>query len=325
VKKWHFGNFGVIWISESRTKFRSDFAQLQTGKRPLKIFSALKVLSGNRALKTSDFQEKFGISRQAVHRHLAALVREGSVLKLGSSRKTTSYIINRADARRKVLKKGRRFVKRVRAPGLEEDVLLKEVESQPGLLDSLSVDAKRNFGYAFTKMINNAIEHSGTKLIRVCVAADRQANTFTVIDTGVGVFENIREKLGLPGELEAVQDLLKGKQTTMPERHSGEGIFFASKIADRFVLESHRKRVVIDNVREGVFVEDVRFRKGTRVTFEQKVDSKRKLDELFRRYTDERFRFSKSRVTVKLFQGENVDFMIQRSRAEPGFNGGRSL
>ena len=41
----------------------------------------------------------------------------------------------------------------------------------------------------------------------------------------------LKEKRDLKSELEAIQDLLKGKTTTMPKMHSGEGIFFTSKIA----------------------------------------------------------------------------------------------
>jgi hypothetical protein len=139
-------------------------------------------------------------------------------------------------------------------------------------------------------------------------------NSFSVVDTGVGVFENICEKKNLSSEMEAIQDLIKGKQTTMPERHSGEGIFFTSKIAYRFIIESHRKRLIIDNVLNDIFVEDIRFKKGTRVFFEQRVDTKKKLDALFHQYANEDFKFSKSQVSVKLFTGE--DLYISRSQAK---------
>lgn len=254
------------------------------------------------------------ISRQAIHRHLSALVREGRILRQGSSRRTTCYILNTPSAVRKLWKGARRFQKRVRARGLEEDRLLKDVEGQPGLFDGLSAEARTNFDYTFTEIVNNAIEHSRTTFIQIDVAISGKLGSFTVADAGVGIFKNIQEKNRLAGELEAIGDLIKGKQTTMPERHSGEGIFFTSKIADRFVIESHKKRLIIDNDLDEVFVEDIRFRKGTRVRFEFKIESRRRLDELFREYTNENFEFQKSSVRVRLFAaGETY---ISRSQAK---------
>ena len=63
---------------------------------------------------------------------------------------------------------------------------------------------------------------------------------------------------------EALQELSKGKLTTLPKGHTGEGIFFTSKVADRFELESGRTRWLVDNVREDVAVGQVPFRRGTR-------------------------------------------------------------
>ncbi len=54
--------------------------------------------------------------------------------------------------------------------------------------------------------------------------------------------------------------------------------------------------------------------KGTRVVFEQRVDSKKKLDELFHQYSNEEFKFSKSRVVVKLFT--SGEMYVSRSQAK---------
>jgi anti-sigma regulatory factor (Ser/Thr protein kinase) len=182
------------------------------------------------------------------------------------------------------------------------------------LKEVLEHDALTNVRYAFTEMLNNAIDHSGTVFIEIDFNVDSNSCSFVVRDTGIGVFANIMSKHGLTSEMEGIEDLLKGKQTTMPERHSGEGIFFTSKVADRFFLESHRKRLIVDNRIGDVFVEDRRFLKGTRVTFEIDAASKKKLSELFSEYTSESFDFDRTKVTVKLF--ESGDSYISRSQAK---------
>jgi len=42
--------------------------------------------------------------------------------------------------------------------------------------------------YSFTKMVNNAIEHSQSKEIEIRFSEDKQRVKFEVIDSGVGVF-----------------------------------------------------------------------------------------------------------------------------------------
>lgn len=265
-------------------------------------------------LTASDLSKKYKISRQGLHRYLSKLVREGRILKQGTSRKTTYYILNKPQVLRRIWKGEKRFQKRLRAAGLHEDLLLKEIESQKNFLHGLSNHATINFAYAFTEMVNNAIDHSKTKFIDIDVKIGAGVLTFSVSDRGVGIFQNMCEKKNLQSEMDAIEDVLKGKQTTMPEKHSGEGIFFTSKIADRFVIESHGKRLIIDNLIDDTFVEDVRFGKGTKVYFEQKIDTNKKLDDVFHRYTSEDFQFKKSQVKVKLFS--RGELYISRSQAK---------
>lgn len=257
---------------------------------------------------------KFKVSRQAVHRHLSNLIEQGLVLKQGSSRHTAFYILNTPKAKRKALGRARQFHKRMRVKGASEDLVLDDVEAQAGLLAGISKNAQANFRYAFTEMVNNAIDHSGSALFEVDLHIDASTCVFTVRDTGVGVFANIRKEFGLGSEMEAIEHLLKGKQTTQPKRHSGEGIFFTSKIAERFVIDSHKKRFVVDNRIDDIFIDDRRQLKGTKVTVEVDVHSSRNLADLFREYTSESFAFDKTKVTVKLF--ESGESYISRSQAK---------
>jgi anti-sigma regulatory factor (Ser/Thr protein kinase)/biotin operon repressor len=265
-------------------------------------------------LRTADLVRTFGISRQAVQRHLQILLREGKIIQRGTSRKTSSYLLNNPALLRKEREGLKSFHKRFKREGLAEETVLKEVELRTSLLSILSAESRTLFHYGFTEILNNPIDHSESESVDVAVQADTSHIYFAITDHGVGIFENIRTKQGLKNEMEAIQDLLKGKETTLPSRHSGEGIFFTSKAADRLVLESHGKRVVVDSRLEDLFVEDIRWRTGTRVSFELARRSVKKLADIFRAYTNEEFQFSKTRVTVKLFQkGEEY---ISRSQAK---------
>jgi signal transduction histidine kinase len=94
-----------------------------------------------------------------------------------------------------------------------------------GIYRQLPEHIARILDYGFTEMLNNAIEHSRSKQIRVTMVRVKDAVRFSVIDRGIGIFRNIREQYRLASDLDALQQLLKGKQTTAPASHSGGGSF----------------------------------------------------------------------------------------------------
>ena len=57
-------------------------------------------------------------------------------------------------------------------------------------------------------------------------------------DNGVGIFKKIQTELRLLDERHAILELAKGKLTTDPKRHTGEGIFFSSRMFDQFDILS---------------------------------------------------------------------------------------
>jgi len=58
---------------------------------------------------------------------------------------------------------------------------------------------------------------------------------------GVGIFQKIKDHFSLSNLDEAICELFKGKLTTDERNHSGEGIFFTSKMMDGFFIYSSEK------------------------------------------------------------------------------------
>jgi hypothetical protein len=137
---------------------------------------------------------------------------------------------------------------------------------------------------------------------------DQYTVRFNVRDFGIGIFNSIATKFDLEDENAAVGELLKGKTTTMKERHSGEGVFFTSKSADRMSIRSHRIELIFDNQIKDVFVSEKRFVTGTEVDFEIRRRSRKSINKIFLAYAPEEFgyRFETTRVHVKLFQKDYV-------------------
>lgn len=167
--------------------------------------------------------------------------------------------------------------------------------------------------YAFTEMLNNAIDHSAGTHVDVALWRDSTRIAFQISDDGRGVFARVREGLGLESDLHAAAELSKGKRTTWAERHSGEGIFFTSKAVSTFRLSANGIRLTIDNIRGDSALGISAGGQGTTVDASLDLPPPRTLRSVFEEFTDDDLRFSRSRPTVKLF-GTGLLF-VSRSEA----------
>jgi anti-sigma regulatory factor (Ser/Thr protein kinase)/biotin operon repressor len=264
----------------------------------------LELIAGGETRTASELAGMTGISRQAVSRHLCNLVDSGQVIKEGATKGARFRLAKPGEKR----PAGKRYTKKLLLNGLEEDRVFSEVALLLNLQAKVSSEAREIARYAFTEILNNAIEHSKSTECLVNFSLDGHDVRFVVRDYGVGVFNSIQSAFGLRDEDAAVAELLKGKATTMAEKHSGEGIFFTSKVADLFVLKSHRTTLAFGPGKENVRVEAGRFLKGTEARFTISARSRRKLEDVFREYAPGEFdyKFEKTRILVRIQAGECV-------------------
>ena len=251
-------------------------------------------------ISTTDVAQLLAVTRQAAHRRLRRLAQRGLVVATGAGRSS-----------RWEQSRGRKAL-RLRTLGLAEDRVWDELERTVPEITRLGVAARDIAAYACTKMLNNAIEHSGSKSIDVSVQASDEGLTFSVVDRGAGAFETVRAKLGLESTLDALGEISKGKTTTMPERHTGEGLFFTSKAVRRFVLEANRLCWIVDNQRGDFAAAVSPVRTGTRVRFVVPTRPAHTLEQVFAQYTDE-LEFSRTRAVVRLFARGKL--FVSRSEA----------
>ena len=172
---------------------------------------------------SSSLAEALGVTRQAAHRRLRAAVARGELKPVGAGR-------------------ARHYVQsvplfRFAIGGADEDRIFARVEQRlESDLDLLGPDARETLAYAFTELVNNAIDHSLGSEVVVRLAILSGSFHLRIDDDGIGAFESVRRcRRGLD-LIEAAAEVTKGKVTSMPERHTGEGLFFTSRAADFFWL-----------------------------------------------------------------------------------------
>jgi anti-sigma regulatory factor (Ser/Thr protein kinase) len=261
-------------------------------------------------VKTADIVGITGLSRAYAQRFLKNLADEGAIVLMGKANQAHYILPSKKGASNAKPLNVRRVMT---SKDLTEDKVLREIKEKSAIFQGLAGNLSSIIDYAFTEMLNNAIEHSKSEKIDVMIMRTATDIRFTVADRGIGIFNNIMKKKHLSSTIEAIQELLKGKETTAPEAHSGEGIFFTSKVADLLTIKSFEKKLVFDNAGQDIYVKDFRSVRGTRVDFVLGLKSKKKLGDFFDKYTDESFQFSKTGIKVKLYH-QDVDY-VSRSQA----------
>lgn len=241
------------------------------------------------------------VSPATSHRLLRALVLAGILERQG-----------RGPAARYRLRRVRR---RFTLAGLEEDRAWQRVAADIARVRPLREQEARSLRYAATEVINNAVEHSRGRVVRVTVAFEPAGITVvTVQDDGVGVFQRLCADFGFRSPHDAIVQLEKGKLTSDPARHSGEGLFFSSKAVARFRLESPGAAWIVDNLVQDSAVGTSDVRRGTRVVLTVAGIRTPRLEDVFRAHTDEdSLRFTRTRATIKL--GALGTGLVSRSEA----------
>lgn len=248
--------------------------------------------------------EKFGISRQAASSRLARLKSSGVIASRGNGKSLRYVILNQVSVKEKYP-----------IAQLEEDNVWRS-QCLP-IVKDLPPNLVNIWQYGVTEMVNNAIDHSEAPEVEVTICRNLLYTICTVSDNGVGIFAKIQKAMNLYDKREAILELAKGKFTTDPANHSGEGIFFSSRMFDRFTIESDEITFVhLDNNGPDVMLIDEPINTGTKVNMLLYNDSTHTSTEIFDKFsTPEEYTFAKTIVPVKLAQHEG-ESLVSRSQAK---------
>lgn len=269
-----------------------------------------RLLSARTFITSPEVAVAAGVSRQAAYKWLTQMTSDGILVHEGN-RRSSRYRLNAqrsttyplADLTENEVWGNERIALHQFDPDIEEMPVLRQI-----------------LNFAFTEMVNNAIDHSRGTEVRVRWFLNQSVLAFEIEDDGIGAFESIRESRELKDDFEAVGELSKGKQTTDPVRHSGLGIFLTSRLVDRFVLAANRLTWTVDNdVGDSAVGWLDRPRRGTAVRCEIRYNTTKTLPEVMGSQQDPvTQRLNKTTIRIELFR--RGDFV---SRTEAKLIGAR--
>ncbi|MBE7436804.1 MAG: DUF4325 domain-containing protein [Anaerolineales bacterium] len=273
-----------------------------------------EILAGNSSHLSSRLAAQFGVSRVTAANALKKLVNDGWLDSSGGTR--PNYHLGR----------NREIAETFSLPGVDEHIVW-EHKFRPWFDLPLNVLGIAHHG--FTEMVNNANDHSGGKFVTALMRLYEGNLVIAVLDDGIGIFEKIAQAMSLPDRRLAILELSKGKFTTDPANHSGEGIFFTSRMFDQFQIEAnglHYDHDVRD--KHDWLLEIDRPATGTLVYMAIPINSQRTAREVFDEYTTgDNFGFDKTVVPVRLARigHENLVSRSQAKRLVARFEGFRTV
>jgi len=250
----------------------------------------------------------FSISPQAVNNHIRRLENDGWLTSSGTGKGKRYFLGD--------LRKYHSYFPFT--SGLAEDQIWRGHYSF--IFEGLPENVVDICHYGFTEMVNNAIDHSGGKGVYIYIERNSRNIVIYVVDDGEGIFRRIRRLCELPDERQAILELSKGKLTTDPDRHTGEGIFFTSRAFDQFEIDSmgltfsHNDDLDYDFLNESeILTKNI----GTLVYMSIQRESERNIQEVFDKFTagPDEFQFNKTVIPVRLAQYEN-EKLVSRSQAK---------
>lgn len=254
---------------------------------------------------TNITSDKFKISKQAVRKHLQGLINDGLLEAIGATR-DREYKLSLFDESV--------FAIEIQ-PGISEDTIWRQ-NIRPKLQD-IPANVITICQYGLTEMVNNVIDHSDGKNLLIKLERTAAYIQIIIADDGIGIFKKISKILGLEDEIHVILELAKGKLTTDPKRHTGEGIFFTSRVFDHFMMISGNlvfAHTEADN--DWLMEQKDNILKGTLVRLRIAPQSDRTIQDVFDRYAgSEDYDFSKTHIPVTLAQYGDEN-LVSRSQAK---------
>lgn len=270
-----------------------------------------KIKSGEQNL-VKKVSETFNVSLNTVYRYLRELESKNIIEKCAGS-----YIL---------VSKHKNFVY-----SRQQDVILDEYEIFLNEIDpfinDLPLNVYRIWEYAFTEMVNNAIDHSNSPVIYGRVEKNELETSILIVDEGVGIFQKISSYYGFKNLNDAIMALFKGKLTTDAKNHSGEGIFFTSRMMDRFMVFSDKKIFshnphwdTCRDIEKIPSMAKYKDDKGTTIAMYLENRSIRTSKEVFDMFSDCEGGFSKTNIPMRnIFAGGYPVSRSQAKRLSTGF------
>ncbi len=242
----------------------------------------------------------FGISRQAIHKHMKRLIDDKKVVAYGTTKGRYYELIPSVNYNKKIIIDG----------AFSSENFLKEHISPQ--IESLPKNIFEIFIFSIGALLNNILYHADATNIYFKLYVNHREAHFVLSDNGKGIFENIRSGLELSNSSVAALELAKGNVTTDPSRHSGDELNTIIQLFDKVTIDSSGISLKYFNKNQDWLLKHSKQLHGTRIHLQIDSLSKRTCSDIF----DSIFANKYLRIRIPLNFLELSDNKIVNSRLQ---------
>lgn len=253
-------------------------------KQAIILYLLEKIESGAQGI-SKIVAETFNISTNTVHIYLNELIKNEIIEK---QQRGKYQLVNKINEYTFIRSKGE-----LTSDTLPYDICLEEK------IKHLSDNVQRIWLYGLSEMVNNVIDHSTAEKMKLIVIQNYLKTSVLLIDDGIGIFKKIKDHFNLSNLDEAICELFKGKLTTDETNHSGEGIFFTSKLMDSFFILSDGKIFTTSKFEDDNIIDMKTALNGTCVFMSLSNFTNKTTKEIFDQYSDDDGGFVTTKIPLK--------------------------
>ena len=242
---------------------------------------------------------KFGLSRQAILKHMHALISEDRVVAYGKTRDRFYELKPLVNFAKTVDIKNSFF---------PDEILKKQILPN---LNSVALNIYEICEFSIMALLSNALDHAQATKLHYKLYVFPNDVHFVLSDNGIGIFENLNNSLILEDIQVAAIEIAKGRITTDPQNHGGDELMTVIHLFDKVTIDSSGICLTYYNKKNEWTVTRSSQQKGTRIHLEIKSNSRRTCQEIFRQIFDRENKLVRIPVNLVRSDGEQVNSRIQ--------------
>ncbi len=232
----------------------------------------LDFISGVGKADTKMMQKQFKISRQMINRYMQVFIKEGKVVKTGRTK--GSFYILKTDNDPNLKQFSKIYETKIKTETITGDFL-----SKANIKKICNKNCFSILQFVLVKLISNIKKHTKSEFVQIEMETDALDIELTVIDSGIGILQSIKDKYNFDNESEALFHVnlpFSGFEFSDSEVIA-KNLMTIIMIADQFTLQSHQSLMEkYDDYESGVFECD--FYKGSRIRFLISKNTKKKIE-----------------------------------------------
>ena len=212
---------------------------------------------------------RFGVSRQAIHKHMNSLIYDKKVVGYGTTKGRYYELIPEVNYYKSINVDSKFDVQNT-----FDKYVQQHIKSLPNNITEI-------FEFSILGLLNNVKEHSEASKLYFKIYIDHKEAHFIINDNGVGILKHIKSGLQLTSFEQAALELVKGSVSINCNQYSGEELNAIIHLFDKASIDSCRKSMVFTLKKGNWELKPSMQGKGTKIHLKIAISSKNSCADTF--------------------------------------------